>query len=231
MSDSFATPGTAVSPDFSVHVIFRGRILEWVAISFSSGSSRPRDQTHVSCLAGGFFTTEPPGKPRSINLLFSCSVLSDSLQPHGLQQARLPVLHYLPEFAKTHVHWVSDTIQAFHPLSPPSPPAFNLSSINIFFNKSALRIKWLKRSSFNFSISPSNEYSGLISFRIDWSNLLVVRGTLKSLLQHHSLKISILWRSALFIVQLSHPYIQTWLLEKPQIWLYGSLSAKSFSAF
>ena len=89
MSDSFATPGTAVSPDFSVHVIFRGRILEWVAISFSGGSSQPRDQTHVSCLAGGFFTTEPPGKPRSISLLFSCSVLSDSLQPHGLEPVRL----------------------------------------------------------------------------------------------------------------------------------------------
>ena len=74
------------------------------------------------------------------------------------------------------------------------------SSINIFFNKSALCIKWLKRSSFNFGISPSNEYSGLISFRIDWSDLLVVQGTLKSLIQHHSLKELILWCSAFFVV-------------------------------
>ena len=209
MSDSFATPGTAVSPDFSVHVIFRGRILEWVAISFSGGSSQPRDQTHVSCLAGGFFTTEPPGKPRSINLLFSCSVLSDSLQPHGLQQARLPVLHYLPEFAKTHVHWVSDVSQPSHPLSSPSSQASILPSFRVFSSELTLLIWWPEYQSFSFSISPSNEYSGLISFRIDWFDFLAIQGTLKSLLQHHSLKALILWCSAFFMVQLSYPYMTT----------------------
>ena len=82
-------------------------------------------------------------------------------------------------------------------------------SIGVFSNKSAIHIKWPKYWSFSFSISPSNEYSGLISFRIDWFDLLAVQGTLKSLLQHHSLKASILWRSAFFMVQLSHPYMTT----------------------
>ena len=82
-------------------------------------------------------------------------------------------------------------------------------SIRVFFNESALDIRWSKYWSFNFSISPSNEYSGLISFRIDWFDLLAVQGTLKSLLQHHSLKASILQHSALLMVQLSHPYMTT----------------------
>ena len=82
-------------------------------------------------------------------------------------------------------------------------------SIRVFANESALRIRWPKYWSFNFNISPSNEYSGLISFRIDWLDLLAVQGTLKSLLQHHSSKASILWHSAFFIVQLSHPYRTT----------------------
>ena len=87
------------------------------------------------------------------------------------------------------------------------PPTF--LSIRVFSNKSVLRIRWPKYLSFSFSISPSNEYSGLISFRIDWLNLLAVQGTLKSLLQHHSSKASVLWHSASFIVQLSHPYMTT----------------------
>ena len=82
-------------------------------------------------------------------------------------------------------------------------------SIRVFSNESALRIRWPKYWSFSFSISPSNEYSGLISFRMDWLDLLAVQGTLKSLLQHHSSKASILWHSAFFIVQLSHPYMTT----------------------
>ena len=84
-----------------------------------------------------------------------------------------------------------------------------ISSIRIFSNESVLHIKWSKYWSFSFSISPSNEYSGLISFRIDWFDLLAVQGTLKSLLQYHSSKASVLWRSAFFIVQLSHPYMTT----------------------
>ena len=118
-----------------------------------------------------------------------------------------PVLHQLLELAQTHVHWVSDAIQPSHPLSSPSPPAFNLSRIRVFSNESVLCIRWPKDQSFGFSISPFNEYSGLISFRIDWFDLLAVEGTLKSLLQHDSSKASILLLSAFFMVQFSHPYI------------------------
>ena len=92
-----------------------------------------------------------------------------------------------------------------HPLLPPSI----FPSIRVFSNESVLQIRWPKYWSFSFSISPSNEYSGLISFRMDWLNLLTVQGTLKSLLQHHSSKASILQHSALFMIQLSHPYMTT----------------------
>ena len=119
----------------------------------------------------------------------------------------LPVHHQLPEFIQTHVYWDSDAIQPSHPLSSPSPPAFHLSQDQGLFHESTLHIRWPKYWSFSFSISPSNEYSGLISFRIAWLDLLVVQGTLKSLLQYHSSKASILKRSAFFIVQLSHPYM------------------------
>ena len=105
----------------------------------------------------------------------------------------LPV-HQLPEFTQTHVHWVGDAIQASHPLSSPSPPAFNLSQ-HQGLSESVIRIRCPKCWSFSFSISPSNEYSGLISFRIDLVNFLAVQGTLKSLLQHHGSKASILWHS------------------------------------
>ena len=118
----------------------------------------------------------------------------------------LPVHHQLPESTQTHVHWVRDAIQPSHPLSSPSPPGPN-PSIRIFSNESALLIRWPKIWSFSFNISPSNEHPGLISFRMDWLDLLAGQGTLKSLLQHHSLKASICRRSAFFIVQLSHPYM------------------------
>ena len=103
----------------------------------------------------------------------------------------IPVHHQLPELAQTHVHQVGDAIQPYHPLSSPSF-AFNLFSIRVFSSASALRIRWPKYWSFSFNISPSNEYLGLISFRMDWLDLLAVQGTLKSLLQHHSSKASIL---------------------------------------
>ena len=119
----------------------------------------------------------------------------------------LPVHHQLLEFTHTHVHLVSDAIQPSHPLSSPSPPAFNLSQHQVFSNESALCIRWPKYWSFSFNISPSNEYSGPISFRMDWLDLSAVQGTLKSFLQHHSSKASIIWHSALFTVQLSHPYM------------------------
>ena len=121
----------------------------------------------------------------------------------------LPVHHQLPELTQTDVHWVGDTIQPSHSQLSPSLPALNLSSIRVFSNESALCIRWPKYWSFSFNISPSNEYTGLVSFRMDWLGLLAVQGILKSLLQHHSSKASILRRSALFIVQFSHPYMTT----------------------
>ena len=139
---------------------------------------------------------------------FSSSVMSDSLWPHGLQHTRLPRLSPIPEFTQTHVHWVGDAIQPSQPLSSPSPPTFNLFKHQGLF-KWVLHIRWPKFWSFSFSISPSNEYSVQISFRIDWLDLLAVQGTLKSLLQNHSSKPSVLWCSAFFIVQLSHPYMTT----------------------
>ena len=121
----------------------------------------------------------------------------------------LPIHHQLPEFTQTHVLRVGDAIQLSHPLSSPSPPALNLSQHQGLSNESTLHIRWLKYWSFSFSISPSNEHPGLISFRMDWLDLLAVHGTLKSLLQHHSSKASILWHSAFFTVHLSHPYMTT----------------------
>ena len=100
-------------------------------------------------------------------------------------------------------------MQPSHPLLSPSPPASIFLSIRVFSNESVLHIRWPEYWSFSFSISPSNEYSGLISFRMDWMDLLAVQGTLKSLLQHHSSKVSILQCSAFFMVQLSHPYMTT----------------------
>jgi len=121
----------------------------------------------------------------------------------------LPVHHQLLEFTQTHVHRVGDAIQPSHPLSsllllPPIPP-----SIRVFSNELTLRMRWPKYWSFSFSISPSNEHPGLVSFRMDWLDLLAVQGTLKSLLQHHSSKASILRCSVFFTVQLSHPYMTT----------------------
>ena len=119
----------------------------------------------------------------------------------------LPVHHKLPECTQTHVHRVDDAIQPFHPLPSPSPPAPNPSQHQGFSYESAFCMRWPKYWSFSFSISPSSEHPGLISFRRDWLDLLAVQGTPKSLLQHHSSKTSILQRSAFFIVQLSHPYM------------------------
>ena len=121
----------------------------------------------------------------------------------------LPVHHQLPEFTQPHVHRVGDAIQPSHPLLSPSSPAPIPPSIRVFSNGSTLCVRWPKYWSFSFSISPSNEHSGLISFRMDWLDLLAVQGTLKSLLQHHTSKASILQCSAFFRVQLSHPYMTT----------------------
>ena len=135
--------------------------------------------------------------------LFSCLTLCD---PMNRSTPGLPVHHQLPKFTQTHVHRVRDAIQPSHPLSSPSPLALNLSSIRVFSNELAFCIRWPKYWSFSFSISLSNIYSGLISFRTDWFDLLAIQGTHKSLLQHHSSKASILQHSASFMVQLSHSY-------------------------
>ena len=118
-----------------------------------------------------------------------------------------PVHHQLPELAQTHVHRVGDAIQPSYPLLSPFSPAFSLSQHQDLFHESVLCIRWPKY--WTFSISPSIEYSGLISFRADWLDLLAVQGTLKSLLQYHCSKASILWHSVFFMVQLSHPYMTT----------------------
>ena len=120
----------------------------------------------------------------------------------------LPVHHQLLQFTQTHVHLVSDAIQPSHPLLSSSPPAPNPSQHH-FSNESTLRMRWPKYWSFSHSISPSSKHPGLVSFRMDWLDLLSVQETLKSLLQHHSSKASILRLSAFFTVQPSHPYMTT----------------------
>ena len=185
--------------DCTVHGILQGRTLEWVAFPSSRGSFQPRDRTQVSCIAGGFFTCWAISSGQ-----FSCSAVSNSLRPHGLQHAKP---HQLLQFNQTHGHWVCDATQPSHPLSSSSPPGFSLSSIKVFSTESVLHIRWPKDWNSHFTISPFNEYWGLISLRMDCLELLAVQGTLKSLLQHHSSKASILRCSAFFIVN-------TWLLEK-----------------
>ena len=138
------------------------------------------------------------------SLLQSCPTLC---HPMNCSTPGLPVHHQFPEFTQIHVHRVSDAIQPSHPLPSPSPPAHNPPQHRVFSNESTLRMRCPKYWSFNFSIIPSKEIPGLICFRMDWMDFLAVQGTLKSLLQHHSLKASILQHSAFFTVQLSHPYM------------------------
>ena len=119
----------------------------------------------------------------------------------------LPVHHQLLESTQTHVHRVGDAIQPSHPLSSPFSPALNVSQYQRFSNESALHIRWPKYWSFSFNISPSNEHPGLISFRMDWLDLLAVQGLSRVFSNNHSSKVSILQCSSFFIVQLSHPYM------------------------
>ena len=141
---------------------------------------------------------------------FSHSVVSNCLQPHGLQLAKLPYPSPTPEGYSNSCPLSQlspfNYLILCHPLLllPPIPP-----SIRVFSSESTFRMRWPKYWHFSFSISPSNEYSGLISFRMDWLDLLAVQGTLRSLLQHHSSKASILRHSAFFTVQLSHPCMTT----------------------
>ena len=147
----------------------------------------------------------------------SCPTLCD---PVNHSMPGLPVHHQLPEFMQTHIHWIGDAIQPSHPLSFPSPPAPIPPSIKVFSNESTLRMRWPAYWSFIFIISPSNEYSGLISFRIDWFDLLAVQGTTRvfSTVQKHQFfgAQPSLW---------SDSHIHTWLLERSQLWLDGPMSA------
>ena len=119
------------------------------------------------------------------------------------------VHHQLLELAQTYVHRVGDAFQPSYPLYSLSPPASIFPSIRVFSNESLLRIRWPKYWNFSFSNNHYNEYSALISFGIDWFDLFAVQGTLRSLFQHYNSKASILWCSAFFMVQLSHPYMTT----------------------
>ena len=154
---------------------------------------------------GRKFSTQYQGQD---SVQFSCSVVSDSLQLHELQHSRPPCPSQPPGvYPNMSIESVmpSNHLILCHPLLlPPIPP-----SIRVFSNESTLCMRWTKYWSFSFSISASSEYPELISFRMDWLDLLAVQGILKGLLQHHSSKASILWRSAFFTVQLSHPYMTT----------------------
>ena len=144
--------------------------------------------------------------------------------PMDCSMPGFPVHHHqLLEPTQTHVHRIGDTIQPSHPLSSLLLLPSIFPSIRVFSNELALRIRWPKYWNFDFNISSSNEYSGLISFRMDWLDLLAVQGTPKSLLQHQSSKASILWRSDFFIVQRSHPLMT---IGKTIAWLHGPLLVK-----
>ena len=158
----------------------------------------------------------PGGVQISQSLVFSHSVhsvMSDSLWPRmDCSTPGFPVLRYFPEFVQTHVHWVDDAIHPSHPLSPPNLLALNLSQYQGLFSESALHIRWTEYWSFSFSISPSNKYSGLISFRVEWFGLIAVQGTLRIFSSTTVRKLHF------FSIQpssWSNSHICTWLLEKP----------------
>ena len=149
-----------------------------------------------------------PGKNTGVefsSVIYWCPTLCN---PMNCSMPGLPVHHQLLETTQTHVHWVGDAIQTSHPLLSPSP-ALNLSQHQGLFQCVSSPHQGPEYWSFSFNISPSNEYPGLISFRMDWLDILAVQETLKSLLQNHSSKALILLHSAFFIVQLSHPYTTT----------------------
>ena len=166
----------------------------WSGFPFPSPGDLPDQgiKPRSPALQAGSLLPEPPEKseyPECCLAALLCPTLCD---PMDCSTPGFPVFHHLLELAQTHVHWVSDATQPSYPLSSPSPLASNPSHHQVFFpNELTLRIRWPKYWSFSFSISPSSEYSGLISFRIDWFDLLAVQGTVKSLLQHHSSKASV----------------------------------------
>ena len=194
----YSPPGSAVP------VILQARILEWVVISSSTESFQLKDRICVSCLLNwqaSFLPLAPPGKPNTTPLLMlSSSVMPHSLQPHGLQHVRIS-LSFTITCSLLKLISIESVMPSNHLICHPLlflPSIF--PSIKVFSNESALCIRWPKYWSFRFSICPSNEYPGLISFKTNLFDLLAVQGTLKSLLQDHSSKWSILWCSTFFMV-------------------------------
>ena len=161
-------------------------------------TSKPGRVVGAVCCFGG----KKKQKTESILLSSVAQSCLTLCNPMDCSTSGLPVHHQLLELTQTHVRQVSDAIQPSNPLLSPSPLPSIFPNIRVFSIESVLRIRWPKY--WSFSISPSSEYSGLISFRIDWFDLFAVQGTLKSLFQHHSSKASISWRSAFFMVQLSN---------------------------
>ena len=193
-------------PGFSVHGILQARIPKWVAMPSSRGSSQPRDPT----IKEDSLPLTPPGKPQ---VQFSRSVVTDSATPWtAAHQASLSITNSWSLLKLMSIESVmpSNHLILCRPLLL-LPSVF--PSIRVFSNESVLHIRWPKYWNFRFSISPSNEYSRLVSFRIDWLDLLAVQGTVKSLLHHHSSEASVLQCSAFFIVQLSHPYCKNHSLD------------------
>ena len=185
----------------SVHGVSQARIFELVIISLSRGSSQTRDQTHISCTGRQILDLWDASSVQSLSHVWLFTT------PWTIaRQASLSITNSLspPKSMSIESVMPSNHLILCCPLLllPPIPP-----SIRVFSNESALRIRWPKYWSFSFNISPSNEHLGPIFFRMDWLDLLAVQGTLKGLLQHHSSKASILWHTAFFTVQLSHPYL------------------------
>ena len=171
------------------------------------GKDRGPLRDHVTLLQWKWLRIpEEAGSVQFTSVTQSCPTLCD---PMKRSTPGLSVHHQLLEFTQTHVHRVGDAVQPSHPLSFPFPPAPISPSIRVFSNESTLRRRWPKYWSFSFSIIPSKEIPGLISFRMDWLDLLAVQRTLKSLLQHYSSKASILQHSAFFTAQHSHPHMTT----------------------
>ena len=201
-------------PQISLSVPFWWSILKDIFSGQQEGSAYLATHLRPIQVMGPQITIESrPGATPGISVQFSHSVVSDSLRPHELQHAislsiSLSITNSRSSLKLTSIESVmpSSHLILCCPLLllPPIPPSIKVSS-----NESTLCMRWPKYWSFSFSISPSNEHPGLISFRIDWLDLLAVQGTCKSLLQHHSSKASILQCSAFFIVQLSHPYMTT----------------------
>ena len=195
----------------SVHGVLQARILEWVAIFLLQGIfSTQGSNLHTLCLLCCrqiLYLLSHQGSPfSSVQLLSSGRLFATPWTAACQASLSITNSRSLPKLMSIELVMPSNYLILCHPLLL-LPSIF--PSIRVFSKESALRIRWPKYWSFSFNISPSDEHSALISFRMDWSDLLAVQGTLKSLLQHNSSKASILWHSAFFIVQLSHPYMTT----------------------